>query len=93
MNICIYFFACNNKAILHLPRKLEVKITDEKAKFEVLITKLKQDQAEIDAKILKLEQNQAEKENKKNRKFQTRCIQIAKKIFNEEPIIEYRLLS
>ncbi|PKY12818.1 hypothetical protein RhiirB3_518319 [Rhizophagus irregularis] len=30
-----------------------------------------------------------ELESKKNRKFQTRCIQIAK-ILNEEPIIEYR---
>ncbi|CAB5199172.1 unnamed protein product [Rhizophagus irregularis] len=58
--------------------------------FEVLITKLKQDQAEIDARILKLEQDQAEREAKKNRKFQTRCIQIAKEILNEEPIIEYR---
>ncbi|CAB4415205.1 unnamed protein product [Rhizophagus irregularis] len=66
---------------------LEAKITDEKARFEVLITKLKQDQAEIDARILKLEQ--AEREVKKNRKFQTRCIQIAKEILNEKPIIEY----
>ncbi|CAG8800509.1 42170_t:CDS:10, partial [Gigaspora margarita] len=29
-------------------------------------------------------------ESKKNRKFQTRCIQIAKEILNEEPITEYR---
>ncbi|CAI2198980.1 9259_t:CDS:2, partial [Funneliformis geosporum] len=29
-------------------------------------------------------------EIKKNRKFQTRCIQIAKEILNEEPMIEYR---
>uniref|UniRef100_U9TCZ6 Uncharacterized protein n=1 Tax=Rhizophagus irregularis (strain DAOM 181602 / DAOM 197198 / MUCL 43194) TaxID=747089 RepID=U9TCZ6_RHIID len=70
--------------------ELEAKITDEKARFEVLITKLKQDQAEIDARILKLEQDQAEREDKKNRKFQTRCIQIAKEILNEESIIEYR---
>ena len=35
--------------------ELEAKITDKKARFEVLITKLKQDQAEIDARILKLE--------------------------------------
>ncbi|CAB4415982.1 unnamed protein product [Rhizophagus irregularis] len=33
---------------------------------------------------------QKEKLGKKNRKFQTRCIQIAKEILNEEPIIEYR---
>ncbi|RHZ45856.1 hypothetical protein Glove_645g17 [Diversispora epigaea] len=31
-----------------------------------------------------------ELEFKKNRKFQTKCIQIAKEILNEEPIIEYR---
>ncbi|POG78535.1 hypothetical protein GLOIN_2v1870575 [Rhizophagus irregularis DAOM 181602=DAOM 197198] len=71
--------------------ELEAKITDEKARFEVLITKLKQDQAEIDARILKLKQDQAEREAKKNRKFQIRYIQIAKKILNEEPIIKYRL--
>ncbi|CAG8689686.1 12622_t:CDS:2, partial [Ambispora leptoticha] len=39
---------------------------------------------------LKLEQDQAERESKKNRKFQTRCIQIAKEILNDEPMIEYR---
>ena len=58
--------------------ELEAKKTDEKAKLEAL-----------EARILKLEQDQAEREVKKNRKFQTRCIQIAKEIFNEEPIIEY----
>src|ERR1051325_3558557 len=31
-----------------------------------------------------------ESESKKNRKFQTRCIQIVKEILNEEPMIEYR---
>src|SRR5438067_243782 len=73
--------------------ELEAKKTDEKAKLEALearILKLEQDQAERDARILKLEQDQAEREVKKNRKFQTRCIQIAKEILNEEPIIEYR---
>jgi hypothetical protein len=44
---------------------------------------------ELETRILKLEQDQAERETKKNRKFQTRCIQIAKDILNEEPIIEY----
>ena len=58
--------------------ELEAKKTDEKARLEAL-----------EARILKLEQDQAEKEAKKNRKFQTRCIQIAKEILNEEPIIEY----
>ena len=40
--------------------------------------------------ITKLKQDQAEREAKKNRKFQTRCIQISKEILNEEPIIKYR---
>ncbi|GBC44578.1 hypothetical protein GLOIN_2v1773953 [Rhizophagus irregularis DAOM 181602=DAOM 197198] len=73
--------------------ELEAKKTDEKAKLEALearILKLEQDQAERDARILKLEQGPVEREAKKNRKFQTRCIQIAKEILNEEPIIEYR---
>src|SRR5437763_1115631 len=59
--------------------ELEAKKTDEKARLEAL-----------EARILKLEQDQAEREAKKNCKFQTRCIQIAKEILNEEPIIEYR---
>ena len=59
--------------------ELEAKKTDEKARLEAL-----------EARILKLEQDQAEREAKKNRKFQTRCIQIAKEILNEEPMIEYR---
>src|SRR5688572_9851834 len=73
--------------------ELEAKKTDEKAKLEALearILKLEQDQAEREARFLKLEQDQAEREVKKNRKFKTRCIQIAKEILNEEPIIEYR---
>src|SRR5688500_9685280 len=73
--------------------KLEAKKTDEKAKLEALearILKLEQDQAEREARILKLEQDPVEREAKKNRKFQTRCIQIAKEILNEEPIIKYR---
>src|SRR4051812_4137061 len=37
-----------------------------------------------------IEEYEKELESKKNRKFQTRCIQIAKEILNEEPIIEYR---
>ncbi|RGB25011.1 hypothetical protein C1646_724766, partial [Rhizophagus diaphanus] len=72
--------------------ELEAKKTDEKAKLEALeirILKLEQNQAERDARIIKLEQGLVEREAKKNRKFQTRCIQIAKEILNEEPIIEY----
>ncbi|GES88289.1 hypothetical protein GLOIN_2v229933 [Rhizophagus clarus] len=69
-----------------MPSDLEVLITE----LETRILKLEQDQAEREARFLKLEQDQAEREVKKNRKFQTRCIQIAKEILNEEPIIEYR---
>ena len=75
--------------------ELEAKKTDEKARLkalEVRILKLEQDQAEREARILKLEQGQEGRETKKNHKFQTRCIQIAKEILNEEPIIEYYLL-
>ncbi|GBC10460.1 hypothetical protein RclHR1_09650002 [Rhizophagus clarus] len=73
--------------------KLEAKKTNEKAKLEALetrILKLEYDQIERETRFLKLEQNQTEREVKKNQKFQTRCIQIAKEILNEKPIIEYR---
>ena len=76
--------------------ELEAKKTDEKARLEALearILKLEQDQAKRKARILKLEQGQVGREAKKNRKFQTKCIQIAKEILNEEPIIKYHLLS
>ncbi|CAG8526476.1 13400_t:CDS:2 [Cetraspora pellucida] len=66
--------------------EFEAKKTDEKARLEAL----RQSFAELEARILKLEQDQAERETKKNRKFQTKCIQIAKEILNEEPMIEYR---
>src|SRR5204863_3294683 len=62
----------------------------ESENFEAKSAKLRQEHAELLERIIKLEQAWAEKESKKNRKFQTRCIQIAKKILNEEPIIEYR---
>ncbi|CAG8775273.1 4377_t:CDS:1 [Racocetra persica] len=39
-----------------------------------------------------IEEYEKELESKKNRKFQTRCIQITKEILNEEPMIEYRPL-
>ncbi|CAH1768231.1 22594_t:CDS:1 [Entrophospora sp. SA101] len=64
--------------------ELEAKKTDEKVRLEAL----RQSFAELEARILKLEQDQAKRESKKNRKFQTRCIQIAKEILNE-PMIEY----
>ncbi len=61
--------------------------------LEARILKLEQDQAERDARILKLEQGPVEREAKKNRKFQTRCIQIAKEILNEELLSNIVLLS
>ncbi|CAG8447361.1 151_t:CDS:2 [Gigaspora rosea] len=67
-------------------QKLEAKKTDEKARLEAL----GQSFTELEARILKLEQDQSERETKKNRKFQTKCIQIAKKILNEDLMIEYR---
>ncbi|RIB04343.1 hypothetical protein C2G38_2120845 [Gigaspora rosea] len=66
--------------------EFEAKKTDEKARLEAL----RQSFAELEARILKLEQDQSERETKKNRKFQTKCIQIAKEILNEEPMTEYR---
>ncbi|KAF0521367.1 uvr/rep helicase [Gigaspora margarita] len=68
--------------------ELEAKKTDEKARLEAL----RQSFAELEARILKLEQDQLERETKKNRKFQTKCIQIAKEILNEDPIIKYHSL-
>ncbi|RIA98094.1 hypothetical protein C1645_813135 [Glomus cerebriforme] len=66
------------------------------SEFEVFITELEAKKTnkktrltELKAKILKLEQDQAEKKAKKNCKFQTRCIQIAKKILNGELMIKY----
>ena len=51
--------------------------------------------AKLKARIIELEQyfNELKKKSeiKKNRKFQTRCIQIAKEILNEKPMIKYRL--
>ncbi|GBC09722.1 hypothetical protein RclHR1_09060019 [Rhizophagus clarus] len=95
------FFACINKAILHLPRNIEFScmkiLSIMSSNLEVLITELEAKKTDekakleaLEARILKLEHDQAEREVKKNRKFQTRCIQIAKEILKEEPIIEYR---
>ncbi|RHZ80459.1 hypothetical protein Glove_135g83 [Diversispora epigaea] len=61
-----------------------------KSRLETENDKLKRENSEILTRIIKLEQIWAEKETKKNRKFQTKCIQIIKEILNEEPIIEYR---
>ena len=51
--------------------------------------------AKLKARVAKLKQAiyqlKKESESKKNRKFQTRCIQIAKEILNKKPITEYHL--
>ncbi|RHZ77976.1 hypothetical protein Glove_168g327 [Diversispora epigaea] len=60
-----------------------------------MITQARKEQAELKARIAKLEQGvtvlKKELRFKKNRKFQTKCIQIAEEILNEEPIIEYQV--
>uniref|UniRef100_U9U7T4 Uncharacterized protein n=1 Tax=Rhizophagus irregularis (strain DAOM 181602 / DAOM 197198 / MUCL 43194) TaxID=747089 RepID=U9U7T4_RHIID len=55
-----------------------IKLKTKIAKFEA------EEYAENEANIAKLKN-----EFKKNQKFQLRCIQIAKKILNEQPIIKY----
>src|SRR6266540_4326152 len=73
--------------------KLKVKIAElevENIKFETKYAKyvrLKAKNAKLETEI---EEYTKKLESKKNRKFQIRCIQIAKEILNEEPIIEYR---
>ncbi|GBC10282.1 hypothetical protein RclHR1_00950019 [Rhizophagus clarus] len=58
--------------------------------LEVANTQARQEHAELLKRIIKLEQAWTERESKKNRKFQIRCIQIAKEVLNEEPVVEYR---
>jgi len=58
--------------------------------LEVANTQVRQEHAELLKRIIKLEQAWTERESKKNCKFQTRCIQIAKEVLNEEPVVEYR---
>src|SRR3954453_18553324 len=58
-------------------------------KLKARIEELESENVEFRDRLTKVEQKQAERESKKNRKFQIRCIQIAKKILNKEPIIKY----
>src|SRR5581483_2944071 len=62
------------------------QVVEERTKYET-------ETAELRSRIEKLEQYfdelEKESESKKNRKFQSRCIRIAKEILNEEPMIEY----
>jgi len=59
----------------------------ENIKRDIEIYELKAEVAKLRRDIDELKK---ESESKKNRKFQTRCIQKAKEILNEEPMIEYR---
>jgi len=58
--------------------------------LEIANTQMRQEHAELLKRIIKLEQAWTERKYKKNRKFQTRCMQIAKEVLNEEPVVEYR---
>ncbi|CAG8595074.1 uncharacterized protein OCT59_009483 [Rhizophagus irregularis] len=59
----------------------------ENINCDIEIYELKDEVAKLRRDIDELKK---ESESKKNRKFQTRCIQIAKEILNEKPMIEYR---
>ena len=59
----------------------------ENIKRDIKIYELKAEVAKLRRDIDELKK---ESESKKNCKFQTRYIQIAKEILNEEPMIEYR---
>src|SRR6266511_6175334 len=66
---------------------LSSQYPDHLESIEALILEIKAQNAKNKSII---EEYEKELESKKNRKFQTRCIQIAKEILREEPIIEYR---
>ena len=71
-------------------KKLEKSRKDtnvKNIKHDIEIYELKAEVAKLRSDIDELKK---ESESKKNHKFQTRCIQIAKEILNEEPIIKYR---
>ncbi|CAB5203612.1 unnamed protein product [Rhizophagus irregularis] len=94
------------KALRQRATKLEAELKAKKDEFEAkkveFLKSTKKYYTEFEGYIVKLKhlssQNpdnlekeyEKELESKKNHKFQTRCIQIAKEILNEEPIIEYR---
>ncbi|RIA83907.1 hypothetical protein C1645_833079 [Glomus cerebriforme] len=58
----------------------------ENIKHDIKIYELKAEVTKLRCDIDELKKS----ESKKNHKFQTKCIQIAKEIINEEPIIKYR---
>jgi uncharacterized membrane-anchored protein YhcB (DUF1043 family) len=66
-------------------KHLSSELPDRLEGIEAIIIEIKAQNAKNKSII---EEYEMELECKKNRKFQTRCIQIAKKILNEEPIIK-----
>src|SRR2546430_16647241 len=68
-------------------KHLSLEQPDRLESIEALIIEIKAQNAKNKSII---EEYEKELECKKNRKFQTRGIQIAKEILNEEPMIEYR---
>src|SRR6266480_7874539 len=85
-NSFVYKIIINSEAN---PSELEI-MRQRIEELEVANTQARQEHAEPLKRIIKLEQAWMEKEFKKNCKFQTRCIQIAKEVLNEEPVVEYR---
>ncbi len=68
-------------------KHLSLEQPDRLESIEAMIIEIKAQNAKNKSII---EEYEKELECKKNRKFQTRCIQVAKEILNEEPMIEYR---
>src|SRR5688572_5926822 len=67
-------------------KHLSLEQPDRLESIEAIIIEIKAQNAKNKSII---EEYEKELECKKNRKFQTRCIQIAKEILHEEPMIEY----
>ena len=67
-------------------KHLSLEQPDRLESIEAMIIEIKAQNAKNKSII---EEYEKELECKKNRKFQTRCIQIAKEILNDEPMIEY----
>ena len=72
---------------------LRQRIIEFEVRNDKLMKQMMKENNWRDARIEKLEWQfnklEKESESKKNRKFQIRCIQIAKEILNKEPMIEY----
>ncbi|CAG8711066.1 8307_t:CDS:1, partial [Scutellospora calospora] len=62
--------------------------------YPIIFERIKATILELEARNAKIrpiiDEFTSKSESKKNRKFQTKCIQIAEEILKEKPIIEYR---